>query len=295
MRADVAACGAHTSLPRLAVGDRSDRRGGRRRVDDTVSRRPGAPRSRGEWCSSPGAGRASAAPSAWRARERVRRSWWPAPATTPGETAELLRGQAGSALFARTDVTVAEEVEAAVQVAVDRFGGLDAVVHNATSRRSSEVAAIDAIDDETWDDHVAVSLRGAYHCARFALPHLERRRGRLRPHDVARGDGGKRGAAGLRGREGCGAGLGQEPGRGVGPARRWRGVSVAAGAHAGAGSGLPREPRARRAVWPGSCRSDGSATPSTDIAPVVVFLLGEGARYITGQTVVVDGGRFTTL
>ena len=35
--------------------------------------------------------------------------------------------------------------------------------------------------------------------------------------------------------------------------------------------------------------------PDTDIAPVVVFLLGEGARYITGQTVVVDGGRFTTL
>ena len=33
----------------------------------------------------------------------------------------------------------------------------------------------------------------------------------------------------------------------------------------------------------------------TDIAPVVVFLLGEGARYITGQTIVVDGGRFTAL
>jgi 3-oxoacyl-[acyl-carrier protein] reductase len=35
--------------------------------------------------------------------------------------------------------------------------------------------------------------------------------------------------------------------------------------------------------------------PDTDIAPVVVFLLSDDARYITGQTVVVDGGRFTTL
>ena len=69
------------------------------------------------------------------------------------------------AVFARTDVTVAEQVEAAVQTAVQRFGGLDAVVHNATSRRSSEVVALDAVDDEAWDDHVAVSLRGAYHCA----------------------------------------------------------------------------------------------------------------------------------
>jgi NAD(P)-dependent dehydrogenase (short-subunit alcohol dehydrogenase family) len=33
----------------------------------------------------------------------------------------------------------------------------------------------------------------------------------------------------------------------------------------------------------------------SDIAPVVVFLLGDGARYISGQTIVVDGGRFTGL
>jgi NAD(P)-dependent dehydrogenase (short-subunit alcohol dehydrogenase family) len=32
-----------------------------------------------------------------------------------------------------------------------------------------------------------------------------------------------------------------------------------------------------------------------DIAPVIRFLVGEHARYITGQTIVVDGGRFTTL
>ena len=35
--------------------------------------------------------------------------------------------------------------------------------------------------------------------------------------------------------------------------------------------------------------------PATDIAPVVRFLLEDGSRYITGQTIVVDGGRFTTL
>jgi NAD(P)-dependent dehydrogenase (short-subunit alcohol dehydrogenase family) len=30
--------------------------------------------------------------------------------------------------------------------------------------------------------------------------------------------------------------------------------------------------------------------PETDIAPVVVFLASEGARYLTGNTLFVDGG-----
>ena len=33
----------------------------------------------------------------------------------------------------------------------------------------------------------------------------------------------------------------------------------------------------------------------TDIGPVVAFLIGDGARYITGQTIVVDGGRYLGL
>lgn len=28
----------------------------------------------------------------------------------------------------------------------------------------------------------------------------------------------------------------------------------------------------------------------TDVAPVIVFLCGDGARYITGQTICIDGG-----
>ena len=30
--------------------------------------------------------------------------------------------------------------------------------------------------------------------------------------------------------------------------------------------------------------------PDRDLAPVLVFLVGEGARFITGQTLPVDGG-----
>jgi len=32
-----------------------------------------------------------------------------------------------------------------------------------------------------------------------------------------------------------------------------------------------------------------------DVAPVVAWIVSDGGRYVTGQTVVVDGGRFTGL
>jgi 3-oxoacyl-[acyl-carrier protein] reductase len=35
--------------------------------------------------------------------------------------------------------------------------------------------------------------------------------------------------------------------------------------------------------------------PEADIGPAVVFLASEGARYVTGQTLAVNGGRFMNL
>ena len=35
--------------------------------------------------------------------------------------------------------------------------------------------------------------------------------------------------------------------------------------------------------------------PERDIGPAVAYLCGDGARYVTGQTLLVSGGRFTAL
>ena len=216
------------------------------------------------------------------------------PGDNGAETAALVRAGGGRAVFARTDVTVAADVESAIAGAVDTFGGLDAVVHNATSRRSPEVVPIDVLDDEAWEDHVAVSLRGAYHCARFALGHLQRRKGRfvlMTSPAAMEGSGALPAYAAVKGAvRGLARSLAVEWGPlGVGV------VCVSPLAHTAAlerayveNPGL--EERLARVVPLGRV-----GDPDTDIAPAVVFLLGGGARYITGQTVVVDGGRYTAL
>ena len=216
------------------------------------------------------------------------------PGDNAAETADIVAAQGGRAVFARTDVTVAHQVEAAIGSALSTFGRLDGVVHNATSRRSSDVVPIEAIDDAAWDDHVAVSLRGAYHCARFAQPHLERHGGRLlfmTSPAAMEGSSALPAYAAVKGAvRGFAKSLAVEWGpTGVGV------VTLSPLAHT---SALDRaflanpelEERLARVVPLGRI-----GDPDTDIAPVVVFLLSDDARYLTGQTVIVDGGRFTTL
>ncbi|HXQ60150.1 MAG TPA: SDR family NAD(P)-dependent oxidoreductase [Acidimicrobiales bacterium] len=218
--------------------------------------------------------------------------------TGPGdngqETATLVTDRGGRALFVRTDVAVAADVDRAVAVAAETFGGLDAVVHNATSRLSSRVEPIDEIDDGTWADHVAVSLRGTYHCARSALPHLRAGVGRFL---VMTSPAALEGSVAL---PAYGAVKGALRGMAKSLAVEWGPLGITVNcvsplAQTPALDNAYREnpalaPRLRAVVPLGRV-----GDPEHDIAPVVVFLLSDAGRYITGQTIVVDGGRFTGL
>jgi 3-oxoacyl-[acyl-carrier protein] reductase len=216
------------------------------------------------------------------------------PRDNASDTAVMITGSGGSAVFVRTDVTHDADVARAVTTAVETFGGLDAVVHNATSRLSPAAVPIDDLDRPAWDDHLAVSLRGAYHCARHALVHLQARRGRF---IVMTSPAGMEGSVAL---PAYGAVKGALRGMVKSLAVEWGplGVTVVGVSPLARTPALdaayvenPALESRLQAVVPLGRIGD----PALDIAPVVTFLLGDGARYITGQTIVVDGGRYTGL
>lgn len=81
------------------------------------------------------------------------------------------------ASWVRCDVTVRESVVGAVDAAVRGTGRLDALIHNATSNASSQPHRLQDVDEALWQDHIGVSVTGAYHCASAAFEALCERAG----------------------------------------------------------------------------------------------------------------------
>lgn len=216
------------------------------------------------------------------------------PGTNGEEAAQRIVERGGRAHWQKTDVTVAAEVEDAVRAAVELYGGLDGVVHNATSRHSSEVTGLAELDDELWNDHVAVSVTGAFHCATAARSELAARQGRL---IVMTSPAAMEGSATL---PAYAATKGALRGFAKALAIEWGplGITVAAVSPLAMTPALAnayRENPDLEARLEGLVPLGRIGDPELDIAPVVAFLVGDGARYLSGQTIGIDGGRFTTL
>ncbi|MET0772374.1 MAG: SDR family NAD(P)-dependent oxidoreductase [Candidatus Limnocylindrales bacterium] len=189
--------------------------------------------------------------------------------------------------YLRADVSSLEEVEGAFADIDAHEGSVDVLVNNAGIQR---VGLTDRFDPATWRQVIDVHLFGLFHCSRAALQRmLPRRSGAIVSISSA-------------------AAFVTIPGRGPYSAAK------------GAISAITRTMAAEyaevgiriNAVAPGSIRTplveqgirDGSivlegllseipmrrqGTPD-EIAAVVRFLAGPDASYITGQTIVVDGG-----
>lgn len=92
------------------------------------------------------------------------------------ETVEAIREAGGAAVFHPCDVRSSAQVEALMLAAVDAFGGID-VLHNNAGVHESMLTTTTSIEDmaeETFDRVLATNLKGAFLCAKHAVPYLKR-------------------------------------------------------------------------------------------------------------------------
>ena len=205
------------------------------------------------------------------------------------ETVDLLREVGAEAEAYQVDVSDASAVNAAVAAATDRFGQIDILVNNAGIAKKK--AFVD-LSDEEWRRTLDVNLGGTMNCARAITPQMIAR-GQGRIINFSSLMGGWWGwfehvhyNASKAGIEGLTRGLAMELGphgitvNAVAPGFIWTAQSMSV-EHSVGPEGL------KRAVPFVPLRRIGDPE---DIAGVVLFLASDAARYMTGQTVLVDGG-----
>lgn len=88
--------------------------------------------------------------------------------------AAVLRDEGYQAAGTTADVTRAADMERLVAFAGERFGGVDILVNSAGVQRYGTV--VDT-DEATWDEVLAVNVKGIFLAAKFAIPRLRERGG----------------------------------------------------------------------------------------------------------------------
>ncbi len=201
------------------------------------------------------------------------------------ETVRLAKEAGGEALFVKTDVTKAEEIEALVQTTLDKYGRLDFAFNNAGIGNPTPLTER---TEEDWNGEIDVNLKAVWLCLKYQIPPMLKG-GAGAIVNMASMGGAVIGAAGFSAYQAAKGGV-------VGLTR------AAAIEYASQGIRV-------NAVSPGLIATDILSNVSPDdlqqmsadvpmkrlggaeeVAAAVVWLCSDRASYITGQNIVIDGG-----
>lgn len=205
-----------------------------------------------------------------------------------GEAARSLAAEieaaGGEALPVQADVSTAAGAEALVKAALERFGRLDILVNNAGVTRDSLLLRMDESD---WDTVLATNLKGVFLLTKAAIrPMLKQRWGRIINITSAVGLVGNAGQANYAAAKAGLIGFTKSVAREL-ASRNITCNAVAPGAIE-AGMLMQLSEDQRRAMV--EQIPLGRLGRPEEVAAAVIFLASEGADYITGQTLAVDGG-----
>lgn len=201
------------------------------------------------------------------------------------ETVHQIKAVGSEGLFVRTDVTNRADIEALVNMTLETYGRLDCAFNNAGFGKASPLVEL---SEEGWDSEISVNLKAVWLCLKYQIPAILRTGGGAIVNVASQGGGviGVPNFASYTAAKGGVVSL----------------TRTAAMEYAGQGIRL-------NAVSPGLILTDllsevpqdtfrqmESSIPlkrggkPEEVATAVVWLCSDGASYITGQNLVIDGG-----
>ncbi len=204
------------------------------------------------------------------------------------ERAKELAAEGYEAAGFTADLTSWDETHAMVAAVMERFGRIDVLVNNAgmvqtgvddgTGRRFVD------LDEAFWDRDIALNLKTAFNATRAVLPQMIHR-GWGRIVMVSSVTGPFASNPESAGYSAAKAGMdGLTRALAIEVASAGVTVNSVAPGWIASGSQLPEE------VIAGRNTPIGRSGAPEEIASVIAFLASDGASYLTGQSIVVDGG-----
>lgn len=203
-------------------------------------------------------------------------------------TLDLICGAGGEGIFVKTDVARAAEVESLVEKTVAAFGGLDCAFNNA----GIEGAWIPIVEqsEEDWDRTIDINLKGTWLCLKYELQQMlkQGRGGAIVNNSSVAGFIGSRGTGTYSASKHGVLGLTKSAALEVAK----NGIRVNAVCPA-----VIETPMADRLFgppeiqkWALGLHPIGRFGQSIEVAEAVVWMCSSKAGFMTGQSLVLDGG-----
>ena len=86
------------------------------------------------------------------------------------ETVAAVEAAGGQALAVRVDVADNDSVQAMARAAVERFGRIDGLVNNAAYFREVKLTPFEELDPVQWERIFAVNVKGVWQCCKAVMP-----------------------------------------------------------------------------------------------------------------------------
>ena len=203
------------------------------------------------------------------------------------ETVAAIEGIGGRVLALRVDVADSDSVEAMAKAALERFGRIDGLVNNAAYFREVKLTPFEELDPVLWDRIFAVNVKGVWQCCKAVMPAMRQQgSGSIVNISSVVAVAGQPGYLHYVATKGAVLSMTKGLAKEVGP----YGVRVNVIAP---GFVITDATRNRPVEWQQSflkARAISREQRPDDLVGSALYLLSDLAGFVSGQTLVVDGG-----